>query len=130
MWRIICFAFMCLSVACKEKQPTAQPVAATTEIEWKEKSVRFGNLREGETVAQYLSFKNTGEGNLVIKGVESGCGCTTVNYPQNPIAPGKEGKVEIIFNSSGRYGKQYKEIRIFANISKGEEILTFTADVD
>ena len=41
----------------------------------------------------------------------------------------KEGKIEIAFNSEGRYGKQYKEIRIFANIPEKQVILSFTATV-
>jgi hypothetical protein len=61
--------------------------------------------------------------------VETGCGCTTVNYDQKPISPGKEGKLEIVFNSSGRYGKQYKEIRIFANIPEKQVVLSITANV-
>ena len=39
------------------------------------------------------------------------------------------GKIEIAFNSEGRYGKQYKEIRIFANIPEKQVILSFTATV-
>ena len=46
-----------------------------------------------------------------------------------PFAPGKEGKIEIAFNSEGRYGKQYKEIRIFANIPEKQVTLSFTATV-
>jgi hypothetical protein len=48
--------------------------------------------------------------------VEASCGCTTPKYDKKPIPPGGEGKIEVEFNSSGRYGKQYKVINIFANV--------------
>ena len=76
-----------------------------------------------------FNFKNTGSENLIIRNIETGCGCTTANYTKEPVAPGKEGKIEIAFNSSGRYGKQYKEIRIFANIPEKVITLKFTADI-
>lgn len=66
---------------------------------------------------------------MLIKNVETGCGCTTADYDKAPVRPGKEGKIEIAFNSEGRYGKQYKEIRIFANIPEKQVILSFTATV-
>ena len=50
-------------------------------------------------------------------------------YDKALVRPGKEGKIEIAFNSEGRYGKQYKEIRIFANIPEKQVILSFTATV-
>lgn len=45
------------------------------------------------------------------------CGCTIPKYDKKPIPPGGEGKIEVEFNSSGRMGKQYKVIHIFAKHS-------------
>lgn len=116
---------------CKEKKTTSQTeTPESTEIEFGQKHFDFGKLAEGEIVTHTFYFKNTGKENFVIKAIESGCGCTTVEYDKKPLAPGKEGKIEIAFNSSGRYGKQYKEISIFANLPKGKTTLTITADVN
>ena len=120
--------FTFLSFSCREKSNTAT-AAADTEIEWTKKTWDFGNISEGEEVSHTFYFRNTGKHNLIIKNIETGCGCTTVNYDKAPIAPGKEGKIEIAFNSAGRYGKQYKEICIFANITGKQETLKFTANV-
>ncbi len=120
-----------LSVSCKEKKTKTQATTqGTTEIEFRQKNFNFGKLAEGEIVTHSFYFKNTGRENFVIKAIESCCGCTTVEYDKKPVPPGKEGKIEIAFNSSGRYGKQYKEIRIFANLPKGKATLTITADVN
>lgn len=122
-----CCAFILFS--CKEKQDKNNVPAADTQIEFKKKSFNFGDITEGETVSHTFFFKNTGEHNLLIRKIETGCGCTTVNHSDKPIKPGKEGKIEIAFNSSGRYGKQYKEISIFANVPQKKITLNFSANV-
>ena len=119
--------FTILSFSCREK--TKPSAAADTQMEWNKKNWDFGDIAEGEEVSHTFYYKNTGEHQLLIKNTETGCGCTTVTYDKAPIAPGKEGKIEIAFNSKGRYGKQYKEIRIFANIPEKQVTLSFTANV-
>lgn len=113
--------------SCREKKQTV-PVEETR-IELKEKNKDFGNITEGEKVSHTFHFKNTGSNNLIISKVETGCGCTAADYGKAPIPPGKDGKIEVVFNSAGRYGKQYKEISIFANIPGGRATLCFTANV-
>lgn len=121
------FIFAAATTGCREKTP-AIPTENTT-MEWREESWDFGILVQGEEVSHTFRFRNTGEHALVIKKVETGCGCTVANYEKTPVKPGKEGKLEIVFNSMGRMGKQYKEIRIFANIPGQETIVRFTAQV-
>ena len=116
-----------LSYSCREKKSSGP--SEPTHIEWTKKTWNFGDLTAGEEVCHTFTFKNTGRHNLIIRNIETGCGCTTVNYDKAPVSPGKEGKIEIAFNSQGRYGKQYKEIRIFANIPEKSTTLTFTANV-
>ncbi len=113
--------------SCREKKQSA-PVE-DTRIELKKNNWDFGNITEGEEVSHTFYFKNTGKHSLIIKKIETGCGCTTVDYSKAPVLPGKEGKIEIAFNSAGRYGKQYKEISIFANIPEKQITLGFTANV-
>lgn len=119
--------FCCLSFcSCR---PKSQDTTADTHMEWRKKSWDFGNITAGEEVSHTFYYKNTGDHHLILKKTETGCGCTTVNYDPAPLAPGKEGKIEIVFNSKGRFGKQYKEIRIFANIPEKYSTLSFTASI-
>ena len=114
---------------CRYSTGETRYSSRNTRVEWIKKTWDFGNITQGETVTHTFYFKNTGTQNLLIKNVETGCGCTTADYDKAPVRPGKEGKIEIAFNSEGRYGKQYKEIRIFANIPEKQVILSFTATV-
>ena len=123
------YIFLGIMLACscnsKSKKQNEQEVNTPTsvndsntiaKIEFPQKSFNFGDLQEGEIVTHTFRFKNTGTKSLVILNVEASCGCTTPKYDKKPIPPGGEGKIEVEFNSSGRYGKQYKVINIFANV--------------
>ena len=115
--------------SCQNKSKQSTDPQENTQIEFVQPAFNFGKITSGETVTHTYYFKNTGNHPLIIKSIQTSCGCTTADYPKEPIAPGKEGKLEIAFNSSGRYGKQYKEIRIFANVPEKVITLKFTADI-
>ena len=87
------FTFYLFLFSCKEKQNSSVP-PADTRVEWIKKTWDFGNITQGETVTHTFYFKNTGTQNLLIKNVETGCGCTTADYDKAPVRPGKEGKIE------------------------------------
>lgn len=125
LWAILAAA---LAAGCRSGNGK-KATAAETRIEVTGKVWDFGEVAEGEEVCHTYRYRNTGEHGLLVKGADAGCACTTVKYDKEPVAPGKEGKIEIVFNSKGRFGKQYKEIRIFANVPNGEVTLAFTADV-
>ena len=122
----------------KEKQQNVNPTSDQTitndsttraKFEIKDKSFNFGDLAEGEIVTHTFHFKNTGKKSLVIQNIESSCGCTTPKYDKKPIPPGGEGKIEVEFNSSGRYGRQYKVINIFANVPEKVVELKIIANI-
>lgn len=125
---IVCGLWLLVSCRSGEKADN-RTAPADTRIEFSQLTFDFGKMTAGETVMHTFRFKNTGRENLLIRNIETGCGCTTADYTREPVAPGKEGKIEIAFNSSGRFGKQYKEIRIFANIPEKTVTLKFTADI-
>jgi hypothetical protein len=87
----------------------------------------FGTLIQGEQVAFTFNFKNTGKSNLIIKDAYSTCGCTVPDYSTKPILPGEEGKIEVVFNSEGKRGLQYKTLKL--NTIKKEKTLTIKANV-
>ncbi len=89
----------------------------------------FGKVSEGEKVEYLFNFENTGTGNLVILAASTTCGCTVPRYDTNPISPGAEGELEVIFDTSGRSGVQTKIITIKSNASVPVLMLKITADV-
>lgn len=89
----------------------------------------FETLKEGEKVSYTFTFKNTGSADLIIKDVIPSCGCTAPKYVKEPVAPGEEGTVEIIFDSQGFRGNQYKTVILKTNTPYGQKTLTIKANV-
>ena len=55
---------------------------------------------------------------MVILEVNTNCGCTVANFPEAPIAPGKQGVISIVFDPKGNPGEFAKEIVVKTNIMK------------
>lgn len=98
-------------------------------IELLENNFDFGVVIQGEKVSHIFKLKNKGKKDLIIGDVSASCGCTVPKFSSQPIKPGDEGQIEVIFNSSGRMGKQIKNLTIYANTTPNKTQLTFTADV-
>jgi hypothetical protein len=89
----------------------------------------FGSLKAGEIVSFTFVFRNEGTKTLTIRNVDSGCGCTEVKIPNKEIEPGKEGQIEVIYNSAGEVGKQLKTITLFSNAEQKQKQLFIKANV-
>ena len=129
------FIATCLS-GCNNKNTTGRESAGlrtssndTAKISFNEYEHDFGKIEEGEKVACVFTFKNKGNGSLVIGLATTSCGCTVPKYDNKPIAPGGTGSLEVVFDSSGRNGKQTKTITVRSNASKPIVLLRITAEV-
>ncbi len=89
----------------------------------------FGTLKHGEKVSYTFTFKNTGNADLIIKDAAATCGCTVPKYEEKPVPPGEKGKVEVIFDTKGYRGVQYKTVLLKTNTSYGEKTLTIKANI-
>jgi hypothetical protein len=110
------------SVATNGKMPV---------IALREKEVfDFGTLTEGDTVEHVFQFTNTGNFPLIINNLTASCGCTTPEWPRDPIAPGEASSVRVRFNSRGKQGQQNKTVTIFANTEPAMTEIQFKAMVN
>lgn len=76
----------------------------------------FGQVTEEEKTATYeFVFTNTGSTPLAIHKAIASCGCTTPEYPKEPIAAGASGRIKITYNTVGRPGPFHKTITIYSN---------------
>jgi hypothetical protein len=94
-----------------------------------EKSHDFGTIIQGEKTSHAFRFTNSGKSELVIHSASGSCGCTVPEYPKDPVAPGKEGVINVTFNSEGKEGKQNKTVTIIANTIPNSTVLTITGEV-
>ncbi len=99
------------------------------EIKFEEEVHDFGRITQGEKVSFAFKFKNTGNSNLIISAAAGSCGCTVPEWPKEPILPGKEGKVNVIFSSEGKSGIQEKSITIITNCEPSTRIVKIKTDI-
>lgn len=67
-----------------------------------------------------FEFKNNSKTPAIIQGVQTSCGCTTANKPEEPIKPGKKSKISVKYDTK-RVGSFKKTITITSNV--GEPII-------
>ena len=87
----------------------------------------FGDIESGERISFSFDIKNSGNGNLVIDSVDSGCGCIETKLTSKAIEPGKNSYLEILFNSSGEWGNIVKPVIVHSNA--GKDTIYITAKV-
>ena len=75
----------------------------------------FGTIPEGPAATYAFEFTNTGKEPLIIQNAQASCGCTTPEWPKEPIMPGKKGKITVTFNTQGKNGTFTKDIWIQSN---------------
>ena len=111
----------------RKKVNTGNPGGLAPKLEFTEEIHNFGRLNAGETVVYDFSFINSGDGNLEIKKIETGCTCLTIELPEDIVKPGKKGALKVIFDTSGLYGLQFQAFRV---ITSGEPVdLAVTAEI-
>ncbi len=103
--------------------------AKLPKMEFEQEIYDFGKIEEGEKVAFSFRLKNTGSTPLVISNASASCGCTVPKKPEDPIAPGENATIDIVFNSEGKIGLQNKTVTITANTVPNTKILYLRGEV-
>ncbi len=85
------------------------------EISFEKSEHDLGTVLQGEKVGYNFAFTNTGEGSLIILDANASCGCTIPRFSKEPVPPGGKGTVEVVFDSTGRMGKQSKTVTLNTN---------------
>ncbi|MDR2438735.1 MAG: DUF1573 domain-containing protein, partial [Planctomycetaceae bacterium] len=62
--------------------------------------IDFGVLSSGTKVTKIVQITNTGQSDLVIEDVVSGCGCTETNLTRNVIPPGQSEPLYVTIEPS------------------------------
>ncbi|WP_215233696.1 DUF1573 domain-containing protein [Dyadobacter linearis] len=75
----------------------------------------FGTVQEGAVVEHDFKFKNEGEYPLILNNISSSCGCTTPEWPKEPIGPNETSSIKVRFDTKNKTGPQVKTITVYAN---------------
>ena len=101
MKKLIFAAFLaCAAVSVNAQEaPTTMSVAAVP-YKFKQTTHEFGKVPQGIPATYTFEFKNISKQPLVIESAQASCGCTTPEYPKEPILPGKVAKIKVSYNAA------------------------------
>ncbi len=72
----------------------------------------FGDIPQGKPVSHEFKFKNTGDTPLQIENVRFTCSCTSTEWTETPVLPGREGVIKVGFDAR-KQGYFTKKITVF-----------------
>ena len=75
-------------------------------------TVRFGRLGSGEIAQLRLWLANDASRPVAVTSYRRSCGCTTLEFDSQPVAPGDAQQVTLTFDSRGEWGWQLKTLDI------------------
>ncbi|MCF6242770.1 MAG: DUF1573 domain-containing protein [Bacteroidales bacterium] len=127
---VILFFVSCNTKGTKTETNQRAEKHAVTSLSFNETEFDFGTITSGEVLTHRFIFKNTGNAVLYISKVMADCGCTVADYEKAGIEPGKEGYIELVFNSDGFHGLQIKKVNVYANTNPAVHELTIAATVE
>lgn len=106
----------------------AVSAAAFPQFVWRETTGDLGVIREADGKAAYrFTGYNAGADSVAIARVRSSCGCTTADYPVQPVAPGDSVAVTVVYNPAMRPGEIDKTVTVLTG--KGDSRLRLTGKV-
>lgn len=99
-------------------------------IAFKKNAHDFGTIKEElGAVTTEFDFTNTGKTPVIIQRVSTSCGCTTPAYTQEPVLPGKKGKVTVRYSTVARPGTFNKAVTVYTNVPDTVYVLTIKGNV-
>lgn len=106
-------------------------LSAQPKIEFKALEHDFGSIKEDKGLATTVfEFKNAGDQPLILNSVKATCGCTTPEWTQEPVAPGKSGKIKVSYNPKNRPGAFTKSVNVYSNAEPSVSVLTIKGKVE
>lgn len=102
----------------------------TTSLIFEKVNYDWGEIKEGDKMTHVFKFKNVGKEDLIISSVRPSCGCTTPEWPKEPIKAGAENEIKVIFDSNHKQGDVLKTIAVTANTEPAITTLTIKGKVN
>lgn len=99
-------------------------------ITFEKTTIKLGDIYPEEKYERVFSFTNTGDEPLIIMDTETSCGCTVVDFPKEPIMPGKKGEIKVDYIPKKKtIGFISKSVTITSNAKNSPEYIYFQGNV-
>ena len=100
-------------------------------IKFNEEIKNFGNVEVNSENKHVFNFTNTGTEPLIISNAKGSCSCTVPNFSKEPVMPGKQGSIEVIYSPKVSQAGQTIEqtVTITSNADPANSFLKIKANV-
>ena len=92
------------------------------EFKFEKETINYGKIDKGANGERVFVFTNVGNQPLIIKNIQSSCGCTIPKKPTKPIMPGEKGEIKVSYDTK-RVGGFSKTITIFSNAKTSRKVI-------
>ncbi|MGB3946443.1 MAG: DUF1573 domain-containing protein [Bacteroidia bacterium] len=82
----------------------------------------YGTIEHNADGNREFKFTNTGKEPLIISNAVGSCGCTTPNWPKEPIKPGATGVIKVKY-ATDRIGAFEKTITLTSNADTPTKVI-------
>ncbi|MGC6429704.1 MAG: DUF1573 domain-containing protein [Jejuia sp.] len=97
-------------------------------INFEVETLDYGTVEQGSNGTRIFKFINKGNAPLVISDVKTSCGCTVPSYSKAAILPGKEGELQVNYNTK-KLGSFSKTITVVSNAKEVRKTLKIKGTV-
>ncbi len=127
---IIVLSVSYFSISCSQSSQAGNPdIVERAAIEFEETAHDYGTIPYNGDGAYEFIFHNKGGEPLLLNNVRSACGCTTPEWPKEPIPAGKSGKIKVIYNTR-IIGPFSKSVTVYSNASEKPIVLVIKGTVE
>lgn len=115
-------------LSCGQDKTSNNDSEEKPEMIFNETDHNFGTIKLGGDGTFVFEFKNTGKVPLIIKRVDSSCGCTVPSWDKDPIEPKGKGKIVVKYDTN-RPGSFIKSIKVHSNAKNSPVELIIRGEV-
>jgi hypothetical protein len=106
-------------------QETVTPVPTNpnaADMVFETETIDYGTIDYASNGVREFKFKNTGKEPLIISNAVGSCGCTTPEWPKDPIKPGESAVIKVKYDTN-RVGNFDKMVTITSNAKTPTKVL-------
>lgn len=115
---------LCVAVGV-QAQETTTPNAVNPnapKFKFETETLDYGTIEHNADGNREFKFTNTGKEPLIISNAVGSCGCTTPNWPKEPIKPGATGVIKVKY-ATDRVGAFEKTITLTSNAETPSKVI-------
>lgn len=91
-------------------------------FKFENETINYGKIAKGSDKVRVFKFTNVGNSPLIIEKIQSACGCTIPEKPEEPILPGEKGEIKVSYDTN-TVGGFSKMISIYSNAKTARKVI-------